>query len=349
LQNATSYEGTFLHLAAKCNSLELAKRLADSDIDIHARDVEGRSALHFALEQKSEPIAMFIANLPNFDATRENIGEILSLSNGVCDLLSHFASKNYDIKNKDEQGRNFLHHIAANDESPTKYLQEMIKNNLLPTNILFIPDNDGCTALHLASSTGNAEVVNLLLKAGASPGIRNNDGWSSLHLAAKYGNYECVELLVRADEGLCQALTNDKRSVLHLACSNSVTDVVKYFVGLGLDPSLKDSSGKNVIHFAAEAGQLQNLKYFLNLLPENINLVDNVGSTALQLASRKGSTKIVGQLIKSRAVTTIENNVTLTPLHTAVKYGNLGCVKMLVEADETILERRIPLNQQLFT
>uniref|UniRef100_A0A7S1MAS5 Malonyl-CoA:ACP transacylase (MAT) domain-containing protein n=1 Tax=Alexandrium catenella TaxID=2925 RepID=A0A7S1MAS5_ALECA len=64
------------------------------------------------------------------------------------------------------------------------------------------------TALHLASAAGQTECIELLLKAGADPHVRESmpygqdpeDGLTSLDLAKKCGWDDCVELLEQAEK-----------------------------------------------------------------------------------------------------------------------------------------------------
>lgn len=72
-------------------------------------------------------------------------------------------------------------------------------------------DGSGYTALHYAARAGNADVVALLLGAGADPNATTCSGGASpLHRAAYMGREVCVEMLLRKElylnglsRGLC--------------------------------------------------------------------------------------------------------------------------------------------------
>jgi uncharacterized protein len=72
------------------------------------------------------------------------------------------------------------------------------------------------TAMHSAVSRLHADVVRILLEAGANPNVRQSAGWTPLHAAAANGDLTSVDLLL--DAGADLTATNDEgRSVSDLA------------------------------------------------------------------------------------------------------------------------------------
>ncbi|MBA3363025.1 MAG: ankyrin repeat domain-containing protein [Actinomycetota bacterium] len=72
------------------------------------------------------------------------------------------------------------------------------------------------TAMHSAVSRLHADVVRILLNAGANPNVRQSAGWTPLHAAAMNGDLTSVELLLAA--GADPTATNEEgRSVTDLA------------------------------------------------------------------------------------------------------------------------------------
>jgi ankyrin repeat protein len=99
------------------------------------------------------------------------------------------------------------------------------------------PNADGETPLLVcANTTAAAEIVPLLLAAGAAVGGRTRDGRTALSAHAQGGRLEAVRALLDAGAGVNDA---DERGVapLLLAVENGHADVVSLLVDRGADPT----------------------------------------------------------------------------------------------------------------
>jgi ankyrin repeat protein len=74
--------------------------------------------------------------------------------------------------------------------------------------------------LMTAAYAGHAEVVSLLLDAGASPEITAHDGASALYWAACNGHHEIVRLLLDAGANVNTRRGANGPTPLHMAISN---------------------------------------------------------------------------------------------------------------------------------
>ena len=90
----------------------------------------------------------------------------------------------------------------------------------------------GATALHLAASTGNAEVVRVLLQAGADAEARAEDGLAPLDYALRLGSANAAaEALV---EGGAR-LTPERLELMHAAAHSPDSDLVTFTLPTALE------------------------------------------------------------------------------------------------------------------
>ena len=88
-------------------------------------------------------------------------------------------------------------------------------------NIHFTDDN-GMTALHLASDNGHLETVMLLKEQGSDIHATNNNGMTALHLASWKNHSKIVMYLVKQGSDV-NAKDNNGMTALHLASNQEVT------------------------------------------------------------------------------------------------------------------------------
>lgn len=139
------------------------------------------------------------------------------------------------------------------------------------------PDHEGMTALHIASQYGRVESARALLDAGASLDARNNQKCTPFHVACMYDQVDVLEVLwdrgppcqmsdenvygsrplelaVFCGEGnaatwlvqhgadMSHPIGENKKTILHLACANGLSDMVKLLLEQGADIHEKDAN-----------------------------------------------------------------------------------------------------------
>src|SRR5579871_4861159 len=145
----------------------------------------------------------------------------------------------------------------------------------------------GDTPLHLAAAGHRAEIVRLLLEAGADPNSRMNHRRSGpLHYAADgcpgRENWDAdkqVETIRRLLEAGAEIDAADKNGAtpLHRAVRTRCAAAVKYLLEAGADPKLRNKPGSTAFHLAvqntgrggsgmdaAKAGQAEIIRTFLD-------------------------------------------------------------------------------------
>ncbi|KAG7376801.1 hypothetical protein PHYBOEH_001277 [Phytophthora boehmeriae] len=95
-----------------------------------------------------------------------------------------------DVNGKNKFGRNALHWAASSGQT------EMVSLLLDHGTELTAVDEAGQTALHFAAYYSETEIVSLLLENGADVTAKQKGGETALHLAARNGKPEAVWLLL---------------------------------------------------------------------------------------------------------------------------------------------------------
>jgi ankyrin repeat protein len=110
--------------------------------------------------------------------------------NGKDDVVALFLDGGIDSESADEQGRTAL--ILATRENHPSTVQTLLQKGADPNNI----DHDGKTALIWACEDDHVAVVLVLLKKGINVNAKANDGTTALSAATKQGDAELAKLLV---------------------------------------------------------------------------------------------------------------------------------------------------------
>lgn len=117
------------------------------------------------------------------------------------------------------------------------------------------------TPLHLAAITGRANVLALLLAAGATAGSTAG-GATPLHYAARAGALDCVAALLAAGHPVDAALRTQSvpawfdadMTPLHGAAEAGALEVVQALLDAGADASKRSRTGCGALFFAARSG-----------------------------------------------------------------------------------------------
>ena len=122
------------------------------------------------------------------------------------------------------------------------------------------------TAILRAAGAGNAaEVVEILLAAGASIHARSGDGYdaSLLGIAAGHGDVDLCRVLVKNGASVDE-ISQDEMLPLHIAANNGRGDVCRFLVDAGAD--LYALHGEyTALHDAAKNGHLECCKVLVEL------------------------------------------------------------------------------------
>lgn len=123
------------------------------------------------------------------------------------------------------------------------------------------------------------------------------------------------------------------KALLTAAQSGSVPDLqnaASHFSGQQLG-DIKDGTGKNALHFAAQLGQTDVCQHLLIEHHLDPNIQDEAGETALTLAAGSAEEQTVSLLLKHGADVSRCRPGGAQPIHTAAAAGSVAVVKLLLE------------------
>ena len=307
--NAASEAGmTPLHMAVDNNrSGAVSMLLQYEDIDVNAKDIQGRTPL-------------YIASYYGYS----HIANLLIAKNAQPDIQT-------------KEGKTALY-VAA-EKGYISIVRLLLNTKYGSTT--------GVTPLHIAVANNQSDIVKLLLEHSEVDVLEQNDeGWTALHTAAGKGFHYVTHILLSAEKGKLNLNVKDKKdgvTPLHVAVGYKQSDIVKLLLEYEeTDLNPQDNEGWTPLHMAVLNNNSDIVKLLLNIEETNIDIQDFDGMTAVHWASYIGSSNILGQLIDKNATINIPNKDGLLPLQSAVGRGTMETVRLLLNTTEG----RISLNTQ---
>ncbi|MDR2609453.1 MAG: ankyrin repeat domain-containing protein [Rickettsiales bacterium] len=170
------------------------------------------------------------------------------LNRELLSILNNYLILRYYSKDTEKVNCRF-----ANHEKLEKFLQNNKNNQDLKTILNLRRGESGLTVLHVVSSLAiTRKGVDLLLKAGADPNIKNDRGQTPLYYAIT--GFGGIVPLIEA--GVDSDIQDDEgRTPLHYAASIGHTDYVNLLLEKKADPSIRDKQGKTPRQVAIDNGQ----------------------------------------------------------------------------------------------
>ncbi len=144
-------------------------------------------------------------------------------------------------------------------------------------------NNYGATPLHYAiSSSGNEEIVSVLLDAHADINKKDDNGWTAVHLAAVSDLSSLVRLIVERGADL-HALNEDDDTAFHLAFMRGKINSVRSLLESNCDVNEVGDRCKRLVHFASSVSSPDMLKLLVEFKAD-LDVTDEEGLTPLHYA-----------------------------------------------------------------
>jgi ankyrin repeat protein len=197
-----------------------------------------------------------------------------------------------------------------------------------------------------AASQGNAAGVQAALKKGARVAVTDQFGRTALHMAAAVGSLDVIELLL-ANKAPLGARDSYGMTPLLRAAQSLQGAAARLLLDRGADRAslssllaAADSSGRTLLHSAAEKGSAESVAVFSDAVAD-VDRRDNAGRTPLSLVAanagveagdlRRGYLKAARTLMDRGANPLLADGKGYTPLWYAVRQDDGEMILLLSE------------------
>lgn len=268
-----------------------------------------------------------------------------SIRKSLCDKANTLGAGRFfdDLECGVITAENIEEHIASAPEVVVNltllWAAFLQRDDLLPTLLdagadIHFYEPAGLTALHLASFSGSAKGVMLLISRDADLDFIPKY-FSPLHCAAFGNSLEVAEILINHGASLHSVVQRAgcEDNLVHCAVRADALICMELFIDRGVDPAYVTSGGFNALHLAAELGAIRCLSFLLKETKVSVNGAikqRDKECTALHLAAAKGYAECVEILLSAGANVNAKNYRGFTALHMSARCSSLECVEILL-------------------
>lgn len=332
---------TPIHVASLFGHSAIVETLIKKNATIDLADEDGKTPFYLACENGHRVVAEILlkehARLTDYDPVAKK------------------ALLDYEI-----EGRTVLWSVVGNNTININLRKNIIRW-LLKEGASIENGPGGQTSLWTACYDGNQDIAEILIHHNKNcVNISTMDGTSPLFIACQQGHIEIAKLLLANNANINQ-LKELTISPLYVACQLGHTDIVKLLLerGAEFNPYVKDTP----LYIACYRGNLNIVELIINkfiamneplsneILPlivacqnghfDIVKLLVNKGVnlnglfedfTPLSMAVWKDNVPMAEWLIQQGADLKKANNIGVTALTAAARYGQTNTVKLLIEA-----------------
>lgn len=197
---------------------------------------------------------------------------------------------------------------------------------LLAANGIDSTNGSESEALTTAIRTGNREIVEILIQAGAPVNPSQTVLWPPLSDAAFTKHFEIMKLLLQSG---AKVDAPDHRGVTLLVSTGFFDPMVTtILLDAGADPNAADREGISALMKASAHGLKETVKILIDR-HANVNQKDTRGRTALMHAAASRHSTAMPLLLENGADVTARDNEGRSALDLADQSNNLGAIAML--------------------
>ena len=324
--------------ASANGQLEILQMLVDAGVNLSpsSADDEGNVAIHAAVSNNQYYIVQFLLQLDqrmvNFENKMKQTPCWLAAYYGFISVTRVLKAKGCNLNGRDNSGWTPLMAACSNNKvTMVKFLISEAHSDVEATSHL-LDDRNNC--LHIACINNSFEVVEFLLKYRPSlKSTSNSKNRTALWLSSFYGHLNIVRFLIgKLDETDTSKADSDGYTPLMAAVSEKHLTVAKMLVKFGASVTTRSQDGKDqqAIHFAAQNGDAEMVRYLVMIDRSLLDSVDSLGETPLYKAAALGHFSVVQFFVSNNAKVDAANVEGETPLLAAIEGGHENVVTFLL-------------------
>ena len=219
-------------------------------------------------------------------------------------------------------------HLAARKGS-CKVLDFMIskaiEHGLEPQKIFESMSEKDSTPLHFAVEGNSLEIIQVLLKHGASPTATRGKQEPPIHLACSQNKLNVVRVMVeQCGQDILNCKNKRGQTPLH-HCTNLIggKQLISYLLNQGSQLNIRDSHGHTPLQIAVQLGNAASMEQFLAGGASPL-IKDNRGCNCLHVAVKFKRREVFKQLLQHPSISEMSNmtnNDGNLPIHLALREG----------------------------
>lgn len=255
------YGYTALRKTILLGNSEICEVLLEVGADPYVINQDHWNAMHEAAWNGKAKVVNTLLKYSNLIESKTSSGQtplLLAIENGKSEVCEVLLKASADPLAVNHNGFNAMHTAIKSGKS--EIVKMLIANKTL-INLTFKVGKDD-TPLMLAAETGNQEICEILLKAGANPLATAQDGWNAMHMAAKSGNNAIVKLLAEF-RSLIDSKNDVGNTPLMIAAETGNLEVCEVLVNAGANIALKNLNKLSAINLASNAQKNDIVKFLL--------------------------------------------------------------------------------------
>ncbi|MDZ4848470.1 MAG: ankyrin repeat domain-containing protein [Pirellulaceae bacterium] len=358
VSDATSAESTSLLAdAVKKNDLQAARTLLDQQVDVRSAQVDGMTALHWAVYHDEFSLVQRILAAGADVATQNRYGVSplsIACQNGSSAIVKLLLDAGAEPNEKLHGGETPL--MTASRTGQVGPVQELLARGA----DVNATERKGQTAIMWAAADGHVAVVDALIEAGADFRTPLASGFTPFFFAVREGRIQVVERMIVAGIDVNDPLESEKStgsgprsgiSPLNVAVENGHLELAEKLLEAGADPNAK-GSGYTALHAITwvrkpmrgdgdpspiGSGKLSSLDFVRKLVEYGADVnarhtkknaggshLNRVEATPFVLAAETADVPLMQLLVELGADPMLANADDSTPLLAACGVGVLG-------------------------